>query len=106
MTFPCLSAPRLAKNPVLVFSTGGKTLRSSKGEQQIWSKSPFSAVLNQLNVLYTQLTGGAAIAAPLTSACTVTLILSLPMAGQQEELLYSLKGANTVPYRYVAPILT
>ena len=39
-------------------------------------------------------TGGAAIAAPLP----VLLILSLPMAGQREEL-YSLKGA-TVPYRY------
>ena len=39
-------------------------------------------------------TGGAAIAVPLP----VLLILSLPMAGQREEL-YSLKGA-TVPYRY------
>ena len=42
-------------------------------------------------------TGGAAIAAPLP----VLLILSLPMAGQREEL-YSLKGA-TVPYRYAHP---
>ena len=42
-------------------------------------------------------TGGAAIAAPLP----VLLILSLPMAGQREEL-YSLKTA-TVPYCYAHP---
>ena len=42
-------------------------------------------------------TGGAAIAVPLP----VLLILSLPMAGQREEL-YSLKGA-TLPYRYAHP---
>ena len=42
-------------------------------------------------------TGGAAIAVPLP----VLLILSLPMAGQREEL-YSLKAA-TVPYRYAHP---
>ena len=43
-------------------------------------------------------TGGAAIAVPLP----VLLILSLPMAGQREEL-YSLKGA-TLPYRYAHPV--
>ena len=39
-------------------------------------------------------TGGAAIAAPLP----VLLILSLPMAGQREELYSLLKGATLLPY--------
>ena len=64
---------------------------------EAWATAPGRVFKHRTGHQNCSYTGGAAIAAPLP----VLLILSLPMAGQREEL-YSLKGA-TLPYRYAHP---